>query len=472
MLNSIFRKQFLLFASVLVISFLILAVGLTYSFKNFFVEQRKEMLIEQGEKISKVFQQAYYFGGIYNKDKLNNEVSVLDEYLDASFIFVSSDGKISMISNDIDSKWLGEVLESEEINSALNGEIIEIQWNMEGIFDKTVLTVGYPVAAENYKIGAVFMSSPMTELANTMTEAYRIIIIATCLSILLGFILVYFFSFKISKPLREMNQAAKVIAAGSFDKRIMFKSKDEIGQLASSFNEMAESLYNQEIIRREFISNISHDLRSPLTSMKGFLQAILDGTIPPEKRERYLSIILDESERLSALANNILDINKLEEPDSVLNFTVFDINGLIEKTVLNFENRIMQKNIKIDINFANEKVFVNADYEKIQRVIYNLIDNAVKFSNENGIINVVTIIKDKKVFISIKDNGRGVTEEEKKRIFDRFYKADSSRGLDKKGSGLGLSIVKAFVKAHNSNISVKGEIGKGCEFTFYLDIVK
>lgn len=472
MKSSIFRKQFLVFTGVLLISFFILALALTQAFRGFFVEQRKAMLVEQGEKISKVFKQAYYLGGIYNKDKLNSEITILDEYLDASFIFVSQDKKITMLSNDINSKWLGQTLDSEELDIALNGKIVEAQGNLGGIFDKPVLTVGYPVVVENNQMGVIFMNSPMTELSKTMLEAYRIILIASCVSILLGFILVYISSHRISKPLYEMNEAAKIIADGNFEKRINIKSNDEIGELAYNFNEMAESLYNQEVRRREFISNISHDLRSPLTSMRGFLQAILDGTIPKEKMDRYLQIVLDESERLSNLANNILDINKLEEPDSSLSFSTFDINELIEKTALSFEARVNEKKIKLNVTVCENQTFVNADYEKIQRVIYNLLDNAVKFTPENGRIDIMTEIKDKKVYISVKDNGKGVTEEERKRLFDRFYKADSSRGLDKKGSGLGLSIVKAFVKAHKSSITIESEIGKGCKFTFYLDIVK
>lgn len=472
MKSAIFRKQFLTFTCVLIFSFFILALALTQAFGSFFVQQRKDLLIEQGEKISKVFKQAYYFGGIYNKDKLNNEIEILDEYLDASFIFVSQDKKITMLSNDIDSKWLGNILDIEEMDIALNGSIVTSQGKLGGIFDRPVLTIGYPVVVENNQMGVIFMNSPMTELTKTMIEAYRIILIFSCVAILLGFILVYFSSRKISRPIYEMNEAAKIIADGNFENRINVKSKDEIGELAYNFNEMAESLYNQDVRRREFVSNISHDLRSPLTSMRGFLQAILDGTIPEEKRERYLQIVLDESDRLANLANNILDINKLEEADNALQLSVFDLNELIKKTALSFEARVNEKNIKLNVTVCQDKTFVNADYDKIQRVIYNLLDNAVKFTPENGQIDISTDIKEKRVFISVKDNGKGVTEEERKRLFDRFYKADTSRGLDKKGSGLGLSIVKAFVKAHKSNITIESAVGKGCKFTFYLDIVK
>lgn len=472
-MSSIFRKQFFMYMGSLIVSFILLGTGLTKAFSSYFVELKKDMLIEQGEKISNVFKQAYYFGGIfYNKERLNSEIEILDEYLDASFLYVDNNFDIYIVSNDIDSKWLGQKLNSKSIESVMNGEIITIEGTMSGIFQKPVFTVGYPVNVDNNIRGAIFMNTPMTELQETMYDAYSIILLFMCIACIIGFILIYISSKKISRPLLEMNNAAKIISSGDFEKRLNVKSNDEIGQLADSFNEMAESLYEQERRRREFISNISHDLRSPLTSMRGFLQAIIDGTIPEEKQEHYLNIILDESERLAILANNILDINKLEEPEKKLEITEFDLNELIRKTVFNFETRVINKNISMKITFAEDKTIVKADYEKIQRVIYNLIDNSVKFTDNDGKITIETSLKENKVFVSVKDTGRGISLEDQKRIFDRFYKVDASRGEDKKGSGLGLSIVKEFIKAHGENITLKSELNKGCEFKFSLKTVK
>lgn len=467
-MSSIFRKQFIFYTGSLVISFVLLGTGLTQAFGSYFVGQRKDMLIEQGEKISKVFEQAYYFGGIYNKDKLNSEIVILDDYLDASFIYLDNSYKILIVSNDISTTWLGQTLDLEEIKTAMDGKIIYFQGNMGGIFKKPVFTVGYPIVVEGHTLGVIFMNSPLTELQQTMRDGYKIILMFMFIAVIIGFILIYISSKKISQPLLEMNKVAKIISNGDFEKRVTIRCTDEIGQLADSLNEMAESLYKQEQRRREFVSNISHDLRSPLTSMRGFLQAIIDGTIPPEKQQHYLNIVLDESERLAVLANNILDINKLEEPGSKLNLVDFDLNELIRKTMSSFESRVLEKSININVTFSEEITIVNADYEKIQRVIYNLVDNAIKFTDLNGEISIITKLKDKKVYVTVKDNGRGISFEDQKRIFDRFYKVDASRGEDKKGSGLGLSIVKEFIKAHGENISLKSEINQGCEFVFTL----
>jgi signal transduction histidine kinase len=274
----------------------------------------------------------------------------------------------------------------------------------------------------------------------------------------------------INAPLSEMNDAAKVIASGDFEKRIDIESSDEIGQLAKSFNLMAESLQKQETQRRNFIANVSHDLRSPLTSMRGFLTAILDGTIPARRQDRYLKIILEETDRLSKLANDILDISRLEKTELYL--SSFDANALIKKIAVQFETRIVEKRIALNVVFEDDACPVRADLEKVQRVVHNLLDNAVKFTNEEGWIKIETSIKHNKAYVSVADNGIGISGEEQRNVFDRFYKVDASRGQDKKGSGLGLSIVKEFVKAHGESVNIKSEKGVGTEIVFTLTLAE
>jgi len=457
---------------ILVISLFMITVGLTQAFNLYFESQKKDMLIEQGKKIVRVLEESYYWGGFFDKEKLNNEIQTLDEYLDASFIYVDYDYKIGIISNDIGSEWLGKNIAAYEIKEAVEGNIVETEGNLGGVFKEPVLIVGYPVSVEGKTIGAIFMCSSLAELERLGNGAYEIIICGAFLVGIPGFFLIYFSSKKVSEPLIKMNEIAKFIANGDFEKRIYVKGHDEVAQLANSFNYMAESLNEQEKRRREFISNISHDLRSPLTSMKGFVQAIIDGTIPPEKQEHYLKIVLDESERLASLANNMISINSIDNKENSLDLSEFDINDLIKKIIFNFEARIVSKKINLRVTFQENVTFVRADYEKIQRVIYNLVDNAVKFSNIGGEIFLETKKHDKKVLIRVRDNGRGLSEEDRKRVFDRFYKADVSRGEDKKGSGIGLAIVKKFILAHGEVITLNSELNKGCEFVFTLPYIK
>ena len=339
---------------------------------------------------------------------------------------------------------------------------------MGGIFNEPMLSIGRPMNINEQYIGTIFINTPVTDLFLTVEKAYQIIMLFTIFAIIGAFILVYLFSKKITLPLIEISNAAKIMAGGDFKKRVYINSKDDIGQLANVLNDMAESLDEQEKRRREFISNISHDIRSPLTSMKGFLEAIIDGTIPEEKKEKYINIVLEETERLTVLANNILDINKLEDMDNQNKNVSFDINELIRRIIISFEARAINKSLDIKISFAEKETFVFADLEKIQRVVYNLIDNAIKFIENEKCIYISTNVKNNKVFVSIKDEGPGISLEDQKRIFDRFYKADYSRGKDKKGSGLGLSIVKEFILSQGETIELKSELNKGSEFVFSL----
>ncbi len=469
-MNTLFKKQFVMQSFVLIMSFVLLSLGLTKAFSSFFVEQKKSLLIEQSQKISKTFKQAYFLEGTYALITLQKKVEILQEYLNASFIFIDSEDNIVIISDDIDKKFyerktdFSKILEENKYK-----EYYEIQGTMQGIFDEPMISIGRPMIINGRYIGTIFINTPVTGILTTVQKAYQIIILFTIFAILVAFILLYLFSKKISLPLIEINNAAKIMASGNFKKRIYINSKDEIGQLASVLNDMAQNLDEQEKRRKEFISNISHDIRSPLTSMKGFLEAIIDGTIPEEKKEKYINIVLEETERLTRLANNILDINRLEDTENDQSRDIkFDINSLIRRVIISFETRIINKSLDIKISFVDKETFVFADIEKIQRVVYNLIDNAIKFSEHNKNIFITTKEKANKVFVSIKDEGPGISEEEQKRVFDRFYKSDYSRGKDKKGSGLGLSIVKDFILSQGESIELKSVVNKGSEFIFSL----
>jgi signal transduction histidine kinase len=235
---------------------------------------------------------------------------------------------------------------------------------------------------------------------------------------------------------------------------------------------MATELDTFEEEQRKFISNVSHDFRSPLTSIKGYIEAMIDGTIPVEMQEKYLNIILFETERLNKLTQNILDLNKFGKPGVSLDITVFDINEMIRNTTMTFEGVCSKKGLSFDLLLTGNELFVKGDMVKIQRVLYNLIDNATKFANNNTPIVIKTNIRNEKVLISVKDKGIGIPSDSIKKVWERFYKTDLSRGRDKKGSGLGLAIVKEIVQAHKENINVISTEGVGTEFIFTLPLSK
>ena len=261
---------------------------------------------------------------------------------------------------------------------------------------------------------------------------------------------------------------AQDYSTGDFDAKTGIHTKDEIGQLADSMEYMASELSKLEEYRHDFISNISHDFRSPLTSIRGYVTAIQDGTIPPEKQERYLGIVLDETNRLTKLPQGLLDLNRLEMYGPYLKLTDFDFIEIVISSLNTFEIKCIDKNVAIYLNNHAEATVVTADKTKIQQVVYNLLDNALKFtpSGKNIYINIVE--QGEKLRISIKDEGIGMSEETQKKIWTRFYKDDTSRGKDKEGTGLGLAITKEIIKAHNETITVSSTEGKGSEFVFTL----
>ena len=470
MFRSIFSKQFVLHFSALIFSFCMVALALSMAFNQYFINQRAALLEEQGRRISTILvrNSTRSINLFQALRMINNEINVLHEYLNASCIITDSEFRIIRATTDVSAFEDTLLPAGDELTAVLEGRVVTVQGKLGGLFSEQVLTVGYPVIINERVIGSVLMSSSMPELQRNISDMIQITVACLLLSAAVAFALIFIFSRTISKPLTEMNEAAKIIAQGNFERRIGVNSRDEVGQLAESFNYMAESLFLQDKLRQDFISNISHDLRTPLTSMRGFLLAILDGTVPLEKQDYYLRIVLDETERLSKLTHDIIDINKIHDREVGLDKSVFDINSLIRKVVLMLESRVLQKRINLDLSFAHEENQVYADYEKIQRVIYNLLDNALKFTGENGAIGVETSVEGRQVIISVKDNGPGIPEEEQKRVFERFYKADASRGEDRKGSGLGLAIVQSFVKAHGKSVRLNSREGIGSVFTFAL----
>ena len=276
----------------------------------------------------------------------------------------------------------------------------------------------------------------------------------------------------VSKPVGRITRAAKEYAAGNLTYQPNVKSHDEMGYLSNTLSDMALRLNNIGEDQHKFVANVSHDFRSPLTSIKGYLEAILDGTIPPELQEKYLGIVLGETERLTKLTQSLLTLNSFDTKGIYLEQSNFDINTVIRDILATFEGRCKDKKITFELTFSDTKQVVYADKSRIQQVLYNLIDNAIKFSNPDSVINIDTSVHHEKLFISVKDHGVGIPKESLGKIWERFYKTDTSRGKDKKGTGLGLSIVKEIIQAHKENIDVISTEGVGTEFIFSLPMAE
>ncbi len=304
-----------------------------------------------------------------------------------------------------------------------------------------------------------------TELKAFFFNGYYLIYLVVIAAALL---MLLFYLLGIYRPLHRISKEAIAYAEGNYEEPIHFTGAHELGFLADVMNCMARELNTLEDDQRKFISNISHDFRSPLTSIKGYAEAIADGTIPPELQGKYLNIIVSETERLEKLTQGLLELNKYHAKGAYMNLSVFDIHEMIRQTALTFEGRCLEHQLKLKLRIDSQPLYVKADDSKIEQVLHNLIDNAVKFSDYGGSITVSTKVINGKAFISIKDSGMGIPKDSLNKIWERFYKTDLSRGKDKTGSGLGLAIVKEIIQAHHENINVISTEGVGTEFIFSL----
>ena len=344
--------------------------------------------------------------------------------------------------------------------------------NFYGYFSSPHLNVMVPVENSGVTEGYVTYHYDMQQLYQKRSGLLGILQMVFLAVYALCGVLLLCYQKWIHIPLKQIIKGASEYANGDLSYRIPVKSEDEMGYLANTLNYMADKINQNGEYQRTFIANVSHDFRSPLTSIKGYVEAILDGTIPPELQDKYLNIISHEADRLEKLTRSLLVLNDLDERKRMMNIRRFDINDVIKNTANTFEGTCSKKNIDLELLLYGKELFVEADMEQIQQVLYNLLDNAIKFSNDNSSINIETSVKNDKVFVSVKDHGVGIPKESLSKVWDRFYKTDTSRGKDRKGTGLGLSIVKEIIKAHNQNINVISTEGVGTEFIFTLKKVK
>ena len=339
--------------------------------------------------------------------------------------------------------------------------------------NKNVSTIAYPLTYPNSPSGAkpwaiLIINSSLDSVNEAYSEIVSTLWIPVILITISGLVVIYLLTNRIVKKVKKLQNATEQIAKGDFDTRVEFNEKDEIGLLADGFNKMAEDLKIADASKKDFVSNAAHELRSPMTSINGFVEGMLDGTIPKEKHRMYLEIVSSEVKRLTKLVKTMLDLSRIESGRDKVSFAKTDINELIRQVVIRLSQKIELKGIIPEIEISDEPLFVYADSDKIEQVLQNLIDNAIKFTEKDESIYISTVQKDDKIIVKIKDEGSGISEEDLKFIWDRFYTVDKARSGNKTGTGLGLSIVKTIIDQHNETISVNSSINNGTEFKFTL----
>ncbi len=326
------------------------------------------------------------------------------------------------------------------------------------------------IAADGTEIGYVFAASPASTLTKFYGDLFSLYVFAAIVPIVLLFFGLYTVTYRWIKPLKLMSEASKAMAKGDFSKRIPVMSNDEIGQLSISFNQMTNSLVELENMRRNFIANVSHELKTPMTTIGGFIDGIIDGTIDKEKEEHYLSIVSSEVKRMTRLVEGMLNLSKLEAGEIKLQPVDFNFRDLIIDVVLSQEQRIEAKNLQISGLDSINNCLVRADKDLLHQVVYNLCDNAVKFTDEGGEISFNLLSDSTHFEFLIKNTGVGIPKKDLPQIFDRFYKGDRSRSANKDSTGLGLYLVKTIVKIHGGTAFVKSSENEYTEFGIRLPI--
>lgn len=470
---STLSKHIFIYIAICVISFILVSTICYKADYKHIYNYYSDRLYLQANEIANEYALDYLAESKLRRIEL--EMKSLSTFNDTRIMFITPSGDVILDTNNSSTDKSNEDRILFSINDFDYGDLKgkhDILWDFYGLFSEPALSVFSPISNSFEIKGYVVINIPESAIVERVYDTFNTNYLTLAIVLILSsaFLVLYFF--QVHRPIKEITRATNEYSKGNLSYHVKPMHNDEIGRLGMSLDYMASQLNESDKFQQKFLSNISHDFRSPLTSIKGYLEAIQDGTIPPEMLDKYIGIMLFEAERLTKLTSNILTLNELDPKSVRLDISTFDLNSIIRHTVETFEGTCKKKGIKFNITYANSVQNVKADKGRIQQVIYNLIDNAIKFSKENSYIYITVKEKGEKAQISIKDTGCGIAKEDIDKIWDRFYKSDSSRGRDKKGSGLGLSITKEVIQAHGENIDVVSTVGVGTEFIFTLELAK
>lgn len=455
---------------IIIASFITIATILTIWFKEYYIKQIKVQLTDQKDIISnKVY---LYRNGFITYDELQQYIIVTSKYFKGDVWIYDNFGYVCCISDNQQDSIIGKRFSDDFRNDFKKDDCIEIKTTFNEHYNRPVYSLQFPIiVGETNFIGSMVINIPFTNISEPLNKFYRIIWISALFVMIFSGIAIYIFSQRsIIKPVNNINNVAKKIAKGEVQKRVKNNSNDEIGELSDSFNYMADFLEKIDDNRKQFLSNISHEIRSPITSIKGFIGGMLDGVIPKEKYDYYLKLTYDETQRLTRLVNEFLDLSALQDGKFKLIIEELDINEILRTTILKFENRAKEKNLNIDVVFDTDKILVLGDKDKLVQVITNLIDNAIKYSIKDT--NVLIKVKDKmkKVEISIHNVCAPIPQEDLNKLWQRFYKGDASRTV-KNSTGLGLAIVREILTQLNQEVWLEN-VDDGVTFYFTLEKTK
>ncbi|MBQ0101173.1 MAG: HAMP domain-containing histidine kinase [Firmicutes bacterium] len=477
MSKSIFSRYFSAFVVIIIATFILLSLVLSETLADYYNRTSKQKLVSSAETLKQLFEEQYSFKDDEDFKEYVNFQSInirrfLNDHLriagsDYSAFLTDEKGEILISANLEENDFSGDKV-GDDIMRSIGDSIYEEEGNLSGLFRMKKAVYGIPIARNGVQRGVLFVCTVSTGMSYLNNTTIRTVIVTCLWTMLAALVAVYILTKRITLPLYKMSEAAKEFEHGHFDVRVPIPATDELAELGTAINNMAQSLQILDKNRSDFLSSVSHDLRTPMTTITGFIDAILDGTIPEEKQEYYIKLIGNEVKRLSRLVTALLDVTRIQSGERKFVMTSFDICEMARIILISFEQKIEGKKLDVEFETDEDKMFVTADRDAIYQILYNLCDNAVKFSREGGKYRIKIEKPDKKIRVSVYNEGAGIPEEDVPRVFERFFKSDRSRGMDKTGTGLGLYIAKSIINAHGEEIKVESTQGEYCEFTFTL----
>lgn len=471
-MKTTYRRQFTMILCLLVAAILVIGLSFLYLFDRYAQDHQKQSLDDTAQSVTELVQS--YSATYLNSWEFRTNLAVAARASDNDIVICNSAGVVCICMERSNCEHLGKRLDSDTVDTLFQGEKAKLSKAVSTLYgDERMASAIAVLNSDGSRLCIVVVSVQKAAITALTEKMLRVFLLAALLILVAALLAIPIFTRREARPIQEMAAAARQIAHGNLDVRVPTGNEnEELEELAVAFNNMTLALKNSETIRNEFVANISHELKTPMTTIAGYLDGMLDGTIPPEKYRYYMELVSTEARRLSRLVRSMLDISRLRDQgipaDQKTNFDICEAAG---QALLCFEQRINQKKLNVEIDMPDEGLTIHAAQDSVTQVLYNLIDNAVKFVNEGGTLSVRIRRHGNSAMISVGNTGKTIPPEELPLVFDRFHKIDKSRSNDRDGWGLGLYIVKTIVLAHGEDVYVTSQDGK-TEFTFSMSLAK
>ena len=473
-MKSSFSRSFSTAAAILLIALTLLGASFQLQVNNFLKESTVSGLQQDADVIANLAA-AYSVDGSLSSQQFLLNLDVVSQITNADMVICDSSGTILMCSDALmGCDHNGVIFNREYVQKVITNGGDTATGVIKGLYTEERYIVAEPIVSDQQVHGVVIVSTPTAAATQIMNRISNIFLTAASFVVLVAVLAVSAFARRESRPMQELAKTANAFAHGNLEARVKIDDdcSEEMEELALAFNNMASSLQKSEYQRQEFVANVSHELKTPMTTISGYIDGILDGTIPESRHRHYLQIVSEETKRLSRLVRSMLDISQLQKEEGIPDEKKmhFDLEEVAGQVLITFEKKINDKHLDVDVEMPEHPVYTWANRDYITQVVYNLIDNAVKFCPEGKTLGLKIREGTSKAYISISNDGDTIPPEELPLVFDRFHKLDKSRSQNRDGWGLGLYIVKTIVCSHGEDISVSSKEGR-TEFTFTMPLV-